>query len=645
MQDEAVLKAIEQNIKENEISAKLYRYQGLIQAIEYFSQKMNYEQIIDAAFEFVNELLTIEKSCIYILQDNKFELKTVRGDYSNLKSFQNNNKLEQLPLFHAGLLDENSIPNFFDVDVYEKHNINVAIPIIMDIKLVGFIFVSNKVIGEIDSEDIIICEALMKLFNNALDNYKKFEEIKEANKQLDEKIFNMFAINQSSKALLNELSLNELFPLSVEVFSELTQSEKTGFFLFDERSEKFELKAYKDVFKNTDCKISLEPKSNVQYDYTKQLINMSLEENIEYFKSLFVDSLDILLELSPLYIVLLFKNNTLMGFVTLGTTVTGKDYSNSIFELIESLASSTYIALKNAYLLKEIEDKKMLLQEKLNRLTTLNNLMKNINSSPDKKTLVELTLKTIELSFGVSKAMFTIYNETEECLMIEDCINVDYSSKEISINSNWERIFKGKIICHASQDKVLDYISEKNDECLTENSGILIIPLYIEDIDITLLGCIIVFAFQDGSILSDEENIITLDTISNHIAPVLSNLISIEKQKSLLIPNYRQIFFNELQKQLNICKEFDTELEIAFITDKNSDVFRCSNVSNILKDKISNVFQLCYDKTLVIIKSNFNHKKQLIFDLLDLDNCEIKIFKYREDFNNILEFQKLFSNK
>ena len=64
----------------------------------------------------------------------------------------------------------------------------------------------------------------------------------------------------------------------------------------------------------------------------------------------------------------------ILGFVTLGRTVT--EAHKSAFELVDSLASYTYIALSNAILIEFINNQKKLLQEKLDRLIKLNRLSK-----------------------------------------------------------------------------------------------------------------------------------------------------------------------------------------------------------------------------------------------------------------------------
>ncbi|NLB78447.1 MAG: hypothetical protein GX796_06265, partial [Clostridiaceae bacterium] len=78
MQYNDILKNIEQDIN-NDNRTDLYRYNGILEAIRFFSNRLTLEQITDAAFDFVNELLTVEKSSLYLFDNNRFELKKQRG--------------------------------------------------------------------------------------------------------------------------------------------------------------------------------------------------------------------------------------------------------------------------------------------------------------------------------------------------------------------------------------------------------------------------------------------------------------------------------------------------------------------------------------------------------------------------------------
>ena len=71
-----ILKKVEQDVR-NDNSTDLYRYNGLLEVIR-FSNRLTLEQIT-SCIDFVNELLTVEKSALYLFNNNWFELKKQRG--------------------------------------------------------------------------------------------------------------------------------------------------------------------------------------------------------------------------------------------------------------------------------------------------------------------------------------------------------------------------------------------------------------------------------------------------------------------------------------------------------------------------------------------------------------------------------------
>ena len=54
-----ILRQVEEQKKEKKLSGKIFRWRGLVLAVDYFSQKLTSDQIMIAAFDFVNELLTL----------------------------------------------------------------------------------------------------------------------------------------------------------------------------------------------------------------------------------------------------------------------------------------------------------------------------------------------------------------------------------------------------------------------------------------------------------------------------------------------------------------------------------------------------------------------------------------------------------
>ena len=639
----SILKAIEEQKKNEDLSAKLFRYAGLIQAIEFFSQKLNFDQIIEAAFDFVNELLTLEKSAVFILQGNNYVLRKTKGYEAGITHIKNDKNFEDIAVFHGTLLyEKEKLSRYFHQELLDAYKVTTVIPLIIDNSLYGFVFMSNKTIGDLNSDDYIISEALMKLFNNALENYKRYEELQKANLDLDEKIFNLFAINQSSKALLSELNLDILYNLSVDVFSELSQSSVTGFFLYDEKSEKYTLKAFKDFFnRETDLYARLTLNKFARVDTNKLIIEAANPADVMYFDNLFEEGLDSIGRIGPMYIVMLLKNGKVLGFVTLGKTVTGYEYKKSMFELIESLASSTYTAISNAQLFKQVNEQKKTIQGKLEKLMLLNNLMKNINSSSKVETLLEITLKTLEVSYEADKAIIALYDKEKGVFRITDRLNVTTKKKEIRVNEHWSKVMEGSPIFQTREEGLEKYFGEALLKELGEVPGLLAVPIYIDRIEAEILGVIIVFKYKKLNI-GDEETMLTIETIANHISPVLNNLFIIEEQKRFSLPNYIELFKRDLKSFINDAQQYGHTLEIIQVTDDRSFIFKDNNIIGKLRSKFEKVYPFSYNNIFIINSGSRKGIGAQVRKTAAIEEIGVRELVLGRDFSSYQEFFGLF---
>ncbi|HEY9060001.1 MAG TPA: hypothetical protein VIO64_05780 [Pseudobacteroides sp.] len=644
MEYNQILSRIEQENKERLLSTKIFRYSGIIKAIEFFSQRLTFEQIVDGAFDFTNELLTIEHSAIFSLQGKDFVARNVKGDSNGIARIKNTKELSNLPKYYGYLLYEQDVLNkYFDEAIIKAYNVTMVIPLIIDDFLFGFIFISNKAMGQLESEDFIIAEALMKLFNNALENHKRFEDLQDMNRELDEKVFNLFAINQSSKALLSELNLNALYNLSIDVFSELTQSSITGFVIYDEMSEDYKLKAFKDIhFKDADFIIGLNARGQATVDASRVILDMDEKESIDYFNTLFVEGLDSIKFLESKFIILIIKYNKVLGFVSLGPTTTGVPYNKGVFELTESLASAAYIALSNAQFFKKVNDQKKLLENKLSDLISLNSLMKNVNSSKDIDTLFDLTLKTLNLSFDVEKAMVTLYDEDKNTFKIQNCLNIKTSKKKINIGTCWKKVMEGDTVFDAREIAPLKYIKKSLVDEIGKCSGILIIPIFLEKLELEILGAIIVFKYKD-SLICDDEYMLILETIAGHIAPVISCMNTAEKNKKVTCPDYNYLFKADLEKEMNEAQNLFIELNVVYFEDKNfKSLFENNPFIDKIKEKFIKVFPISNNNLFAITNEPYEDVKEKIVKLKEIYNFDSRIFVFGKDFKSYKQFTGCF---
>ena len=637
-----ILKKVEEQKRERELSGKMFRYSGLILAVDYFSQKLNSEQIMNAAFDFVNELLTLENSSLYSLTDGSFQLIREKGKSIGVRSIPSNKKINDLAVFHGNILtDRASILRFFDEVIYSNCNVDIVVPIIVDSKLDGFILVPEKASGEFDQNDHIICEVLMNLCNSAMRNYASYTELKSINTSLDEKIFNLFAINQSSKALLSQLDLDSLYSLSIDVFSELTQSSSTGFVLYDEKSEKYILRSCRFIFESiSSLNLILETHENTAVDPNRIIIDLANPDDEHYFNSIFKNGVCTISVLKAQYVILLNKGSHVLGFVTLGTTVTGSGYKKNIFELIESLASSTYIAISNANHFKQVEEQKKVIQNKLDRLISLNTLVKNINSSMNIETLIDITMKTLSISFLAEKCLIATYNKEDKVFKVESSYGIKDGISIIKTNRSWNRVLKGRTALAMDSGELKKYFDDDVCDRFGEITGALIAPIYLDRSDVEILGVIIVFDFFD-SLISDEENVLTIETISGHIAPLLYNLDLIEEQKTVLKPDYAEIFKKDLNNEIKQAGEYGLELFIIKVCRSGSFSFIKPDLAGVLDKGFDKIYPIEYNSVYIMTNSKEDTESIKINKALDLQNTTIAISVLGRDFNSLEEFLAL----
>ncbi len=602
MEYNSILKQVEEQEREKRISGKMFRYSGLILAVDFFSQKLNSNQILDAAFDFVNELLTLERSYEFYASGSTYKLGRSKGAAVELAGVETTETLKNLAVLHGSILaGKDVILKYFSEELYNAYSPEIIMPIIADTDLEGFILIPQRSQGTFDDDDFIICEVLMKLFNGSMENFRRYTELHDINVSLDEKIFNLFAINQSSKVLLSELDLDALYRLSIDVFSELTQSSATGFVLYDEKIEKYSLKSYRLIYDNKVLNMELEPNRSARIDPNRVILDLSKEQDRAYFDGLFSNGTTVIRDLSPQYLVLLNRDKESLGFVTLGASVTGAEYKHSVFELIESLASSTYISISNAKHFKLVKEQKIVIQNKLDRLISLNNLTKNINSSESIDTLLEITLRTLKVSFAAEKCLLALYDRENNRLLIEKSHGIGSAKSLALTGTTWSKLFKGRTVLAYNNEELNRFFGNGAADLSYGASSALIAPIYLDKTEIELLGAIIIFEFSNG-LISDEENVLTMETIAGHIAPILHNLRIIEEQNALLVPNYAEFFKRDLKDEISQAEDFELELCVLKISDPGEFRFDRPDTASLLKPHFPKIYPLSHN--LIYILTN-----------------------------------------
>lgn len=540
------------------ITNRMYRYDALIKAIDFFTQRFSPQQLSEYSFDFANEILTLNASALFLKQGNEFELKNKRLYTFSDYSIKNTKKLQKIATLHGSIL-LNYFDSYFDEGDIDYLNMNIVIPLIIDDLLFGFIIADGKVMGNFDEDDYTMAMALMRLFNNSLENSRNFLDLKGKNKQLDEKVFNLFAINQSAKSLLSELGLDRLKSMAVDVFSEIACSRITSFGMMDDISSTLRILAYRNVGNFSTHLTEIEVDLSVEL-HSKKIV-LDLNKDIEIIKKLFINWEEFHL-LGARYIVLLVRDK-LLGLVTLGEPINQTHYDDSMFELIESLASFTYIALKNAMMFEEIRKQKEITEAKYNTLSKLNMLINNINECISIEELCDVTLKTLNISFDIQKAFIAFKEENQYKIMwsIED-IGVGETFK---INEEWEDTFDGDTIYNFAAESIHSYLNEDLCRLFNDSTGIVITPITLNKLNIEEdVGPLAYLVILKTSNNLQQEEILLIDTVSKNISPIIYHMNALNECKQNYLPNNKRLFYESICKKIEDKNKYHVDFNVYY---------------------------------------------------------------------------------
>lgn len=525
------------------ITSKLFRYEALLNAIDVFTQKFSLDQLANFAFEFANEVLTLNASMLFVRQGDEYVVRNRRIYHFEEYRIKNLPSLQDIPTFHGQVI-KNRFERFFDERDIRQLAVKLVIPLIIHSELYGFIVSDGKAMGDFDDDDYEISNRLMLLFNNSLENSKHFEDLKEVNQKLDQKIFSLFAINQSTKALLSETEPDKLYATAIDVFGEVSSSKVTSLGIYDELTKTVKIKGYRNVLsyakRYAEFKLLGE-----RYAFDK--IVLQIDRDLDIIKSVFENWQDFAL-LDAKYIVLIVKDR-ILGFVTLSDPVNDIPYDESSFELIESLASATYIAVTNALLFEQLNLQKAAIEQKYNTLATLNKLVNNINHCSTAEEICQLTLKTLKLSFGIQKAFL--------CFLADGAYTIQYSigaelfGKRFSPNDAWRGAQRGDTLYDFTAAGVAGFFDDPQLVAAFGESNCLVISpvafsqFRVEE-DAKPEGYLVVLKTKESL---KEEEILLIDTITKNIAPVLRHMNTVSAAKRRFVEDPRVRFLESWREK------------------------------------------------------------------------------------------------
>lgn len=637
-----VLEQIESDKRSENLTSKLYRYMGLMQTIEHFSQKLDRNQIMNVSWESVNELLTVSQSALFVREGEQMPIRSTKGVDLGGWGIPVTESLRNMALMNTDIVTKpKALRALLGDHLYEAMSAQALILFITDDLPEGMIVVGEKAAGgSFNDDDAIILESLMRLTNNALENNSRLSELEALNREMDNKVFNLFAINQATHALMRETSVESLISLAIDAFAELTHSGKTGFFLHDADTGSQVLRAYHDT-QNPGETAEMRLKASSAMPGDRSAYDLRDKTSRTAFEAIFPEGGTQLERIGAHHVVLLEKLGSVSGLVTLGDKTTGEPYVSDQFQLIESLASSICIAISNATLITELNRQKEDLRRRVDRLLSLSTLIKNINSCGNEETLLELTGRTLTASFGVSRGMILLYDNDSDQFRIVRKLNVTTTGSDISTDGPWRSVLDGNLVCEGGTAAARRYLPESLLPDATGIEGIVVEPIYYTDIRRVVLGAIVVLSFE-GTDIRNAESLLTMEAIANHLSLVMTSLYGIERERRFQLPNHVERFKRELKLRIEHAAATDGNFDMVLVTDRRGYVFRENNLAERLEDHYDHVYPVAHNEVFVMQSVEERALLEDITRLLEEEEADIRPIRFGKDYHDFKGFFELF---
>lgn len=467
---------------------------------------------------------------------------------------------------------------------------------------------------------------------------KLIEALRCENELLDRKIGNMFYIYKASSKLFDKITSEELSQLATELFAEFTKSEFTTLFLRDEISENFVLSGqFSFSNKLINNKLILYPSGSKLY-FPGRLDLHELSQR-ELFMSQFYNSQELIDCINPTYLITIQSESKILGFITLGEKEDREGFEREIIDIVESLGRAMSIAFITAENFKRANEETKKANTKYKKLMALNSLINNVNSATTAETVFSLIKSMLEISYNVNLAFLAFHNQNDLEMEIASSINLKGSVLRIPL--------KGELLPLLVGEKVLafDEVSAKNlfdreliDDLELPMGGACLLPICIEEYDMQLIGVLAILGLEQGVLCSDE-NIMIFEFIANHMAPILYHIKRVETIKETYHPDYYEKFLQALSSNMEGADIFSLDLYVIWVMCSNRLLFSEDETIQNLKDYFEDIHIVDHQNALMLTTEpdDINRVKASI---KSEDN--IKVIKYKEDFNSIEEFKQLF---
>ncbi len=332
-----------------DLSKKLLELNSLIEFSQLINSNLEIEFILGNILLSLMGRMLISRGMILIKTSSDktndiFEICSVKG--INRKEIINKKISCKFPGEPVFKIEEIKEPH----RVFEENNISIFFKIYFFNKLLGILCLGKKAGNRYPEEnEIIFIETLLNISSTTIENSLKFAEIKNLNKELNEKITKLNSLFELSKVLnSNFQNIEEIIKLLR--YTLLGNYGIKDLIIFSKyRSDSFQI-----LSKNSSIEISDENLKSL--NDVKERIFLTPEHKSDFFRFLYEKNFELVIPVTN-------QRNEITSITCLGKKLNKTEYSVTDIEFLESILNISVISIENSILFRESVEKQALEKE------------------------------------------------------------------------------------------------------------------------------------------------------------------------------------------------------------------------------------------------------------------------------------------
>lgn len=484
-------------------------YRSMLNTIDFFSQRLHFEQIVHYGYKIFEDLTLPESAAIYTLNETgDYYVARESCGYEVLPDISFCESHHEFASKNGFLLVQSSAKEkYFEKEFLSSYQVDLVLPLIIENRLYGFIISkeSDKVSGIKNREFLNRFKDLLNLSLEKADYYEKRQQMQ---MELNKRNFNLESFAQTMNILMTALDQKYIVEMCLDVVRELTASAVSSI-LLETRENYLTTAGYKDILHQNECFVNMALKEDAK---TNQIV-FHVERDKNKLEDIF-ESIDEFKMLDAAYVVLLVKER-IIGCITLGIPVSEVPYDEPLLEQIESLARMMYIALNNANQYKVIKEERNKMADQLKSLKHLNRSISIINGADSLDELCQHVLDTLQYGFDVSEGFIWIDYKGQSCYKgIPESLD-DKPTKEIA---KWLK---------EQEHELVEYsVTSENPITGADSNCLVCIPILEQDYFETRLGYLVINKTKTPL---DQGLSLIFKTLISSITPVVKQFLIIEE--------------------------------------------------------------------------------------------------------------------